>query len=128
MPHFDVAGFTFQQDVPGEPVPPIPGVIVIPGNIAFLHSFFDVQLLIANVTPAGSQLVITGAAATLELPLGDNGVAERDPRHPTPCHLTWLPCLPMGRERGHRFVAYDETQRGAAPREKIRPYPKRQRW
>jgi hypothetical protein len=51
-------------------------VLVIPGNIAFLDQFFQVMLLVSNVAPAGSQLVVTSAHAELMLPLGDDGQAS----------------------------------------------------
>ncbi len=56
-------------------IPPIPAVIVIPGNIAFLHQFFQVIVLVSNVAPPGSRLVVTGATATMTLPVGADGVA-----------------------------------------------------
>ena len=78
VPNFDIQGFVFKapDDLDGIQIPPIPGVIVIPGNIAFLHEFFQVQVLASNVTPPGSQLIITSAAASLSLPLGDKASAS----------------------------------------------------
>jgi len=57
-------------------IPPIPAVIVIPGNIAFLNQFFQVIVLISNVAPAGSHLVVTSATATMLLPPGPDAVAQ----------------------------------------------------
>lgn len=79
VPTFDVQGLVLKRppDVfPDLQLPPIPGVIVVPGNIAFLNSFFQVLFLVSNVTPEGSRLVVTSATATLELPLGNDGVPE----------------------------------------------------
>ncbi len=83
VPAFDVTGLVLKIP-PGFPpvdIPPIPGVLVVPGNIAFLNQFFEAVLLVSNVTPPGSNLVITSAAAELELPLGANGVVD-DPALP----------------------------------------------
>lgn len=79
VPSLDVQGFVFETEgvVPdGVTLPPIPGVILIPGNIGFLDDFFQVLVGVSNVTPPGSQLVVTSAAATLELPFGANGQPE----------------------------------------------------
>ena len=57
-------------------IPPIPAVIVIPGNIAFLNQFFQVIVLVSNVAPAGSHLVVTSATATMLLPPGPDAVAQ----------------------------------------------------
>jgi hypothetical protein len=54
----------------------MPAVVVIPGNIAFLHQFFQVLVLVSNVAPAGSRLVVTGATASLVLPPGADGIAQ----------------------------------------------------
>ena len=43
-------------------VPPIPGVIVIPGDIGFLNQLFSVMLMVGNVAPDGSNLVVTRSA------------------------------------------------------------------
>jgi len=76
VPSLDVQGFLFETEtmVPeGVELPPIPGVILIPGNIGFLNDFFQVLVAVSNVAPPASQLVVTEAAAVLELPLGDDG-------------------------------------------------------
>ena len=51
-------------------VPPIPGVVVIPGDIGFLNQFFSVMLMVGNVAPAGSNLVVTDLKAEIVLPAG----------------------------------------------------------
>jgi hypothetical protein len=60
IPNLDVQGIVLA--VPPEafdfPVQSIPGAIVIPGNIGFLHDYFQVLLLVSNVAPEGSQLNI----------------------------------------------------------------------
>jgi hypothetical protein len=77
VPHLEIQGIMLEK--PDDPIfddiviPPIPGVIVIPGNIAFLNQFFEVLLLVSNVAPPGSQLVVTSATAELLLPLGADG-------------------------------------------------------
>jgi hypothetical protein len=78
VPNLDVRGLLLQTPQLQENVqlPPIPAVIVIPGNIAFLHQFFQVIVLVSNVAPAGSQLVVTGATATLVLPPGADGIPD----------------------------------------------------
>ena len=48
----------------------IPSVIVIPGNIGYLKSFFSAQLFVANGTPAGSGLVVDEVTGTIHLPPG----------------------------------------------------------
>ena len=52
-------------------IPPIHGVIVIPGNIAFLNQFFSVVLQATNVGPEGSGLIVENTRATIVLPPGD---------------------------------------------------------
>ena len=51
-------------------MPPIPGVIVIPGDIGFLDQFFSVMLMVGNVAPAGSNLIVTDLKAEIVLPPG----------------------------------------------------------
>jgi hypothetical protein len=81
--NLDVQGIVLEvvNDLPGVEIPPIPGVIVIPGNIAFLNEFFQVLLLVSNVAPEGSELAVTDAAARLVLPMGANGRPD-DPNSP----------------------------------------------
>ena len=83
VPSFDVTSIVLNipVDFPPVDIPPIPGVLVVPGNIAFLNQFFEAVLLVSNVTPPGSNLVITSAAAEMDLPLGPNGVVD-DPAQP----------------------------------------------
>ena len=54
-------------------LPPIPAVVVIPGNIAFLNQFFQVIVLVSNAAPPGSRLVVMSATATMVLPEGADG-------------------------------------------------------
>ena len=54
----------------------IPGLILIPGDVGFLNQFFSALLLVSNGTPAGSGLSVRDLEASIELPLGDDQVAE----------------------------------------------------
>ena len=77
VPNLSVVGFTLT--VPNLQdqtlvVPPIPGVIVIPGNIGFLDQFFSVMLMVSNAAPAGSNLVVSNLTASIVLPPGDDTV------------------------------------------------------
>ena len=77
VPNMSVVGFTLKVPaLQGQNliVPPIPGVIVIPGNIGFLNQFFSVMLMVGNVAPAGSGLVVTNLTANIALPAGPSGV------------------------------------------------------
>jgi hypothetical protein len=79
IPNLEVKGLLFNTpldfDEPVE-IPPIPAVVVIPGNIAFLNQFFQVIVLVSNAAPAGSRLVVTSATATMMLPVGPDLVPE----------------------------------------------------
>jgi hypothetical protein len=77
-PNLDIQGIILERppDFDDVEIPPIPGILVIPGNIAFLNQFFQVMLLVSNVAPAGSQLVVTSATAELLLPFGPDGAPE----------------------------------------------------
>ncbi|MEQ1868664.1 MAG: Ig-like domain-containing protein [Vicinamibacterales bacterium] len=73
IPNLNVQGFTLTvPEVKGQNffVPPIPGVVVIPGDIGFLNQFFSVMLMVGNVAPAGSNLVVTDLKAEIVLPPG----------------------------------------------------------
>jgi hypothetical protein len=79
VPNLEVKGLMLESppfDDESIHIPPIPAVIVIPGNIAFLHQFFQVLVLVSNVAPAGSRLVVTSASATMVLPAGADGIAD----------------------------------------------------
>ena len=78
IPNLNVVGFTLKvPEVNGQNffVPPIPGVVVIPGDIGFLNQFFSVMLMVGNVAPAGSDLVVTDLKAEIVLPAGTDTVA-----------------------------------------------------
>lgn len=51
-------------------IPPIPALMVIPGNIGYLNQFFSVQVFTENAAPAGSGLSVFNLSAKLNLPLG----------------------------------------------------------
>ena len=61
IPNLSLSGFEFEpfmlepivEDLPGSEteIPPIPGIIVIPGNVAFLNHFFSVFLAVSNEAP-----------------------------------------------------------------------------
>jgi hypothetical protein len=78
VPNLEIKGLMLEapplDDGPIE-IPPIPAVIVIPGNIAFLHQFFQVVVLVSNVAPPGSRLVVTSATARMLLPAGADGIS-----------------------------------------------------
>ncbi len=78
IPNLKVVGFQLALDdrAAGQDffVPPIPGVIVIPGDIGFLNQYFSVLLMVANVAPDGSNLVVSDLTASLVLPPGQDRV------------------------------------------------------
>ena len=55
-------------------LPPIPGIIVIPNNIGFLHQYFSALLMVTNGAPGMSGLVVKDLSATITLPPGDDTV------------------------------------------------------
>jgi len=77
IPNLMVKGFSFT--IVGEKMgvleaPPIPGVIVIPGDIGFLNQYFSVMLMVGNAAPEGSGLVVQDIQAEISLPAGDDTV------------------------------------------------------
>lgn len=79
IPNLTVVGFTLKVPaLNGQNfvVPPIPGVVVIPGDIGFLNQYFSVMLMVGNVAPAGSNLVVTNLKAEIVLPPDSKGVAN----------------------------------------------------
>jgi protocatechuate 3,4-dioxygenase beta subunit len=58
----------------------IPGVIVFPGRVGFLHQFFEAIVIVSNGAPGGTPLVIRGLHAKAKLPdAGTPGVESDDP-------------------------------------------------
>lgn len=51
-------------------IPPIPALMVIPGNIGYLNQFFSVQIFTENAAPANSGLSVLNLQARLVLPSG----------------------------------------------------------
>ncbi|HEX8310771.1 MAG TPA: carboxypeptidase-like regulatory domain-containing protein, partial [Chthoniobacteraceae bacterium] len=76
----EIKGINFQAvdedggDV-GLKIPPIPALMIIPGNIGFLNQFFSVMIFTENGAPQGSGLSVRGVSAELSLPLGPDRVA-----------------------------------------------------
>ncbi|HAV65601.1 MAG TPA: hypothetical protein DCY13_24900, partial [Verrucomicrobiales bacterium] len=74
--NIEIQGINFQVVDPEEPeslglrVPPIPALMVIPGNIGFLNQFFSVQIFTENAAPPGSGLSVYNINAKLKLPPG----------------------------------------------------------
>ena len=78
--NFSIAALPFFPVITGDndrgfDTPPITGLIVIPGNVAFLDQFFSALLIVANVAPDGTPLELRDVAATITLPKGLDGVA-----------------------------------------------------
>ncbi len=78
-PNVSVSGLLLRveegdPDLVGLNIPPIPGVIVIPGNIAYLNQFFSVLLMVSNVAPGNSDLVVRDVTAEIILPPGNDTV------------------------------------------------------
>src|SRR5207249_8582393 len=57
--------------------PPINALLVIPGNIAFLNQFFSVLLVVSNVAPGGTPLVLRDVQAKITLPVGQDRKSTR---------------------------------------------------
>ena len=63
-------------------IPPIPALMVIPGNIGYLNQFFSVQIFTENAAPTGSGLSVFNLQAKLILPPGADLVSATDYEHP----------------------------------------------
>ena len=59
-------------------LPPIPGVVVIPGNIGFLHQYFSALALVTNGAPLQSGLSIRDVTATISFPSGEDLIPGSD--------------------------------------------------
>ncbi|MBN8249926.1 MAG: DUF11 domain-containing protein, partial [Verrucomicrobia bacterium] len=86
--NIQVQGINFQVVDPGEDeplglnIPPIPALMVIPGNIGYLNQFFSVQIFTENAAPRGSGLSVYNIRATLKLPPGPDRVASTEHARP----------------------------------------------
>ncbi|MBP8291526.1 MAG: hypothetical protein KAX65_02060, partial [Caldilineaceae bacterium] len=80
-PNISIAGFSLEIDEPEERkirglAEPIPGVVIIPGNVAYLNQFFSVMLKVSNVSPSYSNLEVRDLKATIVLPPGQDNVGD----------------------------------------------------
>ncbi|HEY6871526.1 MAG TPA: carboxypeptidase regulatory-like domain-containing protein [Geobacteraceae bacterium] len=79
IPNLSVQSFKLEPDIPkGNDfvLPPIPGVVVIPGDIGFLNQYFSVMLMVGNAAPLGSGLVVKDLRAQIILPPGNDEVVN----------------------------------------------------
>jgi hypothetical protein len=85
----EIQGVNFQFVDPDEgedlalSVPPIPGLLVVPGRIGLLNQFFSVMLFTENAAPEGSGLSVRDLEATLTLPRGPTRSRARRRRRAT---------------------------------------------
>jgi len=66
----------------GLSIPPIPALVVIPGNIGFLNQFFSVQIFAENAAPSASGLSVVNVQAKLILPPGPDRVSSTNYNQP----------------------------------------------
>ncbi|MBT6177181.1 MAG: hypothetical protein HOI23_08020, partial [Deltaproteobacteria bacterium] len=82
IPNLSVSGFTLSR--PEESASeddfsaPISGLMIIPGNIAYLNQFFSVLLAATNIAGEQSGIVLEDPQATIMLPTGDDGILSGD--------------------------------------------------
>lgn len=78
--NIDIEAVQFQRVDGGEDVdkqfkiPPIPSLMVIPGNIGYLNQFFSVQIFTENAAPSDSGLSVKNLRAELVLPSGPDRI------------------------------------------------------
>ena len=75
MPNIQIKAVNIQFAILGEEdlelkIPPIPALLVIPGNIGFLNQFFSVMIYTENAAPTGSGLSVRDLRAEMILPIG----------------------------------------------------------
>jgi len=80
MPNIQIKALNFQRANVGDDdlelkIPPIPALLVIPGNIGFLNQFFSVMIYTENAAPTGSGLSVRDIRAEMILPKGPDLVA-----------------------------------------------------
>ncbi|HYG34370.1 MAG TPA: carboxypeptidase-like regulatory domain-containing protein, partial [Clostridia bacterium] len=85
--NLDVQGINFQfvedKEVDlGLRIPPIPALMVIPGNIGYLNQFFSVQIFTENGAPLNSGLNVHEVMARLVLPPGPDQIASTNYAQP----------------------------------------------
>ncbi|MGO9201638.1 MAG: LamG-like jellyroll fold domain-containing protein [Limisphaerales bacterium] len=86
--NIQLQGLNFQEADPGDPaslgisIPSIPALMIIPGNIGFLHQFFSVQVFTENGAPTGSGLSVGEIMAQLQLPAGPDGIVSTNYSQP----------------------------------------------
>jgi hypothetical protein len=86
--NIQLQGLNFQVADPSAPaslglsIPPIPALMVIPGNIGFLHQFFSVKIFTENGAPLGSGLSVDNLTAHLDLPPGPDGILSTNYSQP----------------------------------------------
>lgn len=85
--NFQIQGFNFQPvDVSGTDlrlrIPPIPALVVIPGNVGFLNQFFSVRIFTENGAPEGSDLSVVNVLAEMVLPPGPDRVSASEYSEP----------------------------------------------
>ena len=73
-----ISPFKMEADAPGVTLPPIPGIVVIPGNIGFLHQYFSALVMVTNGAPGQSDLIVKDLRATIILPAGEDRAAGTD--------------------------------------------------
>lgn len=102
-PNLTVAGFSLAIDEPEERkilglAEPIPGVVIIPGNVAYLNQFFSVILKVSNVSPSYSNLEVRDLKATIVLPPGQDNVTD-SLDDPLRMAVVGEPPAPQGKEQ-----------------------------
>jgi len=85
--NIEIKGINFQVTEESEQdlmlsIPPIPALLVIPGNIGFLNQFFSVQIFTENAAPTGSGLSVMNVQALLKLPTGPDQVVSTNYSQP----------------------------------------------
>ncbi|HET6407449.1 MAG TPA: Ig-like domain-containing protein, partial [Chthoniobacteraceae bacterium] len=85
--NIEVKGINFQFVDEGEidlalRIPPIPALVVIPGNVGFLNQFFSVQIFTENGAPTGSGLSVSNVLAQMKLPPGKDQLLGSDFNNP----------------------------------------------